>query len=180
MKKSIILIAIALCSCNNPGQAAKEVQTDGAVDTVVQHRKHQRVRRQREPEMKAPIDLRFATRFRDFTLAQAIDTAKAENKKLLVNFHTKTCGPCRIMEQTVFTQKECGDYFNANYICISLDGEEGEGKKIAKENNVGIYPTYVIFDTDGKALCSIVGATKDATKFLEKIKTALSCVEKSE
>lgn len=178
MNKSIILIAIALCSCNNPGQAAKEVEPNANVDTAVQQRRYYRQRSNRESQMKKPIDLRFATRFRDLTLSQALDTAKAEGKRVLVNFHTKTCGPCRMMEQTVFTQKECGDYFNANYICISLDGEEGEGQKVAKENSVEIYPTYVIFESDGTPLCSVVGATKDGNKFLDKIKTALSSVGK--
>lgn len=176
MNKGIILIAIALCACNNPGQASKEnMQVDSNVETVMQQRKRPRMRRQAEPEIK--IDPQFATRFRSLTFAQALDSAKAEGKRVFINFHTQNCGPCRMMEQRVFPQKECGDYFNANYVCLSMDAETGEAVELARKNNVGIYPTYVIFETDGTALCSVVGATKDKTQFLDKVKAAVAAAE---
>ncbi len=166
MNKNLILLAIALCSCNSATQKANEMSDiPHKADSInICHTDTEQL---------------HATKFQDITFAQALEIAKAEDKRVFINCHTKTCGPCKMMERTVFPLKELDDYFKANYVCISLDAEEGEGIDICKKNNVEIYPTYLIFESDGTLLCSIIGAIKDSKLFLEKVKQTVAEAEAS-
>lgn len=110
------------------------------------------------------------TVWQTMTFEQALEKAGQDGKKVFVDCYTKTCVPCKKMVKNIFPKKECGDYFNANYVCIMMDMEEGEGKEIAKKYNVMIYPTYLVINPDGTLCCEQIGAIMDATKFVAKIK----------
>lgn len=116
----------------------------------------------------------IGTEWQNITFKQALEKADKEGKKVFVDCYTKTCVPCKKMVKNIFPQKECGDYFNANYICIMMDMEDGEGKDIAKKYNVMIYPTYLVINPDGTLCCEQIGAIQDATKFVAKIKELVS------
>ena len=110
--------------------------------------------------------------FLDITLEKALEKAKAENKYVLINFHTKTCGPCKKMEKTVFPTKKCGEYINSHFIPIVVDGEDnGAGTELAKKHQVFIYPTYMILRPDGFKEGEILGAEYDVDKFIGMLKT---------
>ncbi|WP_299556420.1 thioredoxin domain-containing protein [Seonamhaeicola sp.] len=86
------------------------------------------------------------------TFQQVKTLAKAENKKIFLDFYTKWCGPCRSMDMNVFNQKEIGDYYNDRFINFKVDAEVGEGIELAKQYEVRGYPTYIFVDTEGKPL----------------------------
>ena len=84
--------------------------------------------------------------------------AAQENKAIFLDVYTSWCGPCKMMANKVFTQKEAGDYFNANFINYKIDAEKGEGIEIAKKYQISSYPTCLFLTPDGKLVSSFVGA----------------------
>ena len=92
------------------------------------------------------------TQFFKGTFAQALAKAKKENKKLMVDCYTLWCGPCRHMAKNVFPDENLGKYMNANFVCIQLDMEHGEGPELNKTFNVKAYPTFIFFDAEGKEM----------------------------
>ncbi|NOU59331.1 thioredoxin family protein [Marinifilum caeruleilacunae] len=104
--------------------------------------------------------------FEHGTFAEALAKAKKENKLLFVDFYTTWCGPCKKMSETIFTQKEVGDYYNKNFISLKVDAEKGEGPKLAEANKVKGFPTMIFFNADGTENKRLVGATPDAGFFI--------------
>lgn len=119
------------------------------------------------------------TNFEDLTFEEALAKSKQTGKRLFIDCYTKTCGPCKYMVKYIFPLKECGDYFNSNYICIMKDMQEGEGIDIAKKYNVRIYPTYLILNHDGSLYCRLDGGavSKPEDDFVQKVKNAIELVE---
>ena len=112
------------------------------------------------------------TVFYDLTLEDALEKAKAEGKFVMIDFHTKTCGPCRIMERDVFSVPKCGEFINKRFVPIMIDGEDdGIGTEIAKKYQVFIFPTYMIMRPDGFKEGEVMGAEYDVDKFLDMLKT---------
>lgn len=119
------------------------------------------------------------TNFEELTLKEALAKAETTGKKVFIDCYTKTCGPCKYMVKFIFPLKECGEYFNSNYICIMKDMQEGEGIDIAKKYNVRIYPTYLILNPDGSVYCCMEGAAVSSPKedFVQKVKDAIQLAE---
>ena len=117
--------------------------------------------------------------FEDPEFKEALAKSKDSGKKLFIDCYTKTCGPCKYMVKFIFPLKECGDYFNSNYVCIMKDMEEGEGIDIAQKYNVRIYPTYLILNHDGTVYCRLDGGSVLSPKedFVQKVKDAIELAE---
>lgn len=39
------------------------------------------------------------------------------------------CGPCKLMEKNVFTDKNVADFYNKNFVNARIDMEKGEGQR---------------------------------------------------
>lgn len=107
------------------------------------------------------------------TFSEALQLAKENDKLLFVDCYTSWCGPCRMMSNKVFTQKQIGDYFNAEFINIKVDMEKGEGPELHKRFNVRAYPTFLFIDGNGNEVNRIVGGS-EADKFLASVKEGIS------
>ncbi len=186
LEKYLVAITFAICSCN--GNVTEDNICRETIDSTRQttqksvvsrfwrgyHSRYMKPELEKELMTEMSIDPRYVTRFYDITLEEALEKAKAEGKRVFINCHTETCGPCRMMEKNVFPRKECGDYFNKNYVCISKDMEKGEGSTINDKYEIEIYPTYLILNSDGTEICKVIGAVKDAKKFIEKIEETIA------
>jgi thiol:disulfide interchange protein len=64
-------------------------------------------------------------RFMDATWEQVMAEAKKQEKLIFVDAYTTWCGPCKVMAQNVFTQKEVGDFYNRYFVNYKLDMEKG-------------------------------------------------------
>ena len=67
------------------------------------------------------------------TWAEGVAKAKAENKKIFIDFFTEWCGPCLNMALTVFPQPEVGEAYNKDFVCMKIDAEKGEGVEFARK-----------------------------------------------
>lgn len=97
-------------------------------------------------------------KFEDLTFEQALAKAKVENKLVFMDCYTSWCGPCKRMLNTVFVQKEAGDFFNPRFVNVKYDMEKGEGIELAKRFNVKSFPTFFIIRPDGSIQHKIGGA----------------------
>lgn len=97
--------------------------------------------------------------------------AKKENKLIFMDAFTTWCGPCKLMSNNTFTNKEVADYYNANFINAKVDMEKGEGLSIAKEYKVTCYPNLVYINGDGKLIHRAAGYLEPQA-FIDLGKTA--------
>jgi thioredoxin-related protein len=104
--------------------------------------------------------------FEHSTWAEIKAKAAKEKKAIFLDCYTSWCGPCKKLAKEVFTRNEVADYFNANFINVSLDMEKGEGPQLAKQYAVHAYPTLLFLDAEGKLICQQIGAL-DGKAFLE-------------
>ena len=97
------------------------------------------------------------------TFEDALKKAQAEKKGLFVDFYADWCGPCKMMANDVFTQKEVGDYFNSHFVCVQVDVEVNANKTLAKKYDVAVLPTMVFINRDGKETRRIQGVVPPET-----------------
>lgn len=85
------------------------------------------------------------------TFEAALTQAEWEGKKVFVDVYTTWCGPCIVMQETVFPQPEVGEYFNARFVNFKFDAENEDenGPELAARYDIGVYPTYLILEHDG-------------------------------
>ena len=114
--------------------------------------------------------------FQDLTYEEALQKAKAENKWVFVDCYTSWCGPCKMMADKIFPQKEAGDYFNPLFVCVKYDMEKGEGLELAKKFDIQSYPTFVILNSEGVVRQKLMGSS-ELDEFIERVKKALANTE---
>ena len=88
------------------------------------------------------------------SLEDALALAAEEEKLVFVDVYTIWCGPCVVMQETVFPLPEVGEFFNARFVNFKLDAESEEqnGPELAARYDIGVYPTYLILDHEGNEL----------------------------
>ncbi len=95
------------------------------------------------------------------SLDDAIAKAKATGKRVLIDFETTWCGPCKTMDEWIWTDAEVAAALNAGYVGVKLDGDIE--KAHVKRFNVAGYPTMVIVDpATGRAVKSVSGYQSSA------------------
>lgn len=90
--------------------------------------------------------------FNEDAWAEILQLAKAENKPIFLDVYASWCGPCKALKHRTFPDASAGEYFNENYINVTLDAEKGEGIKIARQLRVDAYPSLYILNPNGEAL----------------------------
>lgn len=87
----------------------------------------------------------------------ALKKAKSEKKLVFLDIYATWCGPCKRLKANTFSNTEVGSYYNANFINVALNGEEGEGMELARKYGVKAYPTLLYINGDGQVLESVTG-----------------------
>jgi thiol-disulfide isomerase/thioredoxin len=113
---------------------------------------------------RAPDDMLAAERGRARTTTpftwghkfdDALANAKASGRKVFVDFETTWCGPCKSMDEWIWTDVEVSALLKDGYTGVKLDGDIE--KALVKRFNVTAYPTMLILDATGKELSRMVG-----------------------
>lgn len=95
--------------------------------------------------------------FTDARWNDLLAKAKTENKIIFVDIYATWCGPCKLLKKTTFTDKEVGEYFNANFINAAFDGEKDEGRKLVEQYSLHSYPTMLFMNPDGSVRKAAIG-----------------------
>ena len=116
---------------------------DPGVSRTDEERMEDSLREDREaPRAKAPLEF-----MRDFEAAEAL--AKKTNRPLFIDFETTWCGPCKLMDQYVYT---AADVVNAattvRVVAVKVDGDERPDLK--KRFGVNAFPTLITIDWLGQ------------------------------
>lgn len=99
-------------------------------------------------------------RFEDSDFATILAKAKAEKKLVFLDAYAAWCGPCKLMERNVFTDKNVADYYNKNFINAHFDMEKGEGPGLASKYGIRSYPTLLFLNGDGEVIGKELGYIK--------------------
>ena len=106
---------------------------------------------------------------KELSWAQVLERAKTLHRFIFVDCYTSWCGPCKMMEANVYPVKEVGQYFNVRFISVKvqMDRTSADDDRIKSwygvahylENtyNVNAYPTFLFFDSSGKAVHKVSG-----------------------
>ena len=116
-------------------------------------------------------------------LEKAIETAKAENKAVLVNFTgSDWCKWCFKLSDEVFSQDDFKEYADENLILVKLDfprsiSQSSETKaynhSLAQKYGVQGFPTILIFNSQGKPVAKTGYQAGGAANYVNHIQSFL-------
>ena len=92
--------------------------------------------------------------------------AKKEHKLIFLDAYTSWCRPCIQMAKDIFTLDKVADFYNTNFINVSMDMEKGDGPPIVKKYKISAYPDFLFIDGDGN-LVHRGGGYQEAKEFIE-------------
>jgi len=110
--------------------------------------------------------------------ASSLARAKKAKKYVFVDFYATWCGPCKMMDRTVYTDSTVA-LETARYVTRKVDAEKGEGVDLARRYKVDAYPTLLVVDAAGTEVAREVGY-RPADKFrlfLEDTRTGRGTIE---
>jgi len=105
----------------------------------------------------AAINKEAGIKFIEQDWDKALKAAKDEKKLVFLDIYATWCGPCKMLKQYTFTDSAVGDFFNKNFINVSVDGEKGVGPQLAQQYAIKGYPSLIVADETGKAVLYTAG-----------------------
>ena len=110
--------------------------------------------------------------------ASALARAKKAKKLVFVDFYATWCGPCKLMDRTVYTDSTVA-LETDRYVARKVDAEKGEGIALAQKYNVTAYPTLLVVDAAGSEMAREVGyrPADRFTTFLSDTRTGRGTVD---
>jgi len=95
--------------------------------------------------------------------------ANDEHKSYIVEYVTPWCQACKRMDREVFGDDETSIYLNRNFYIKKADAESPLYENSARENLIGAYPTFIVYNADGQEQGRIVGFYSKYS-FMNKVK----------
>lgn len=109
-------------------------------------------------------------KFLDVKVEEAQRIAKDENKKILIDFYTDWCIPCKELDRHIFADSIISKFINENYICLKINAETDYGRMIGKELSLQeAYPTVILLTSDKKELDRLLGLIQKE-EYFQRIK----------
>jgi thioredoxin 1 len=95
--------------------------------------------------------------FAQVTLAAAIHLAKAQKKLIFIDVYAAWCAPCVLLKFKIFSNKDVGKFYNANFVCLSVNGEKSEGLRLFQAYRLTAFPTLIILNSEGLPILATEG-----------------------
>lgn len=92
--------------------------------------------------------------------------ADSLNKPVFLDIYATWCGPCKQMDNIVFSDPDVALYYNGNFVNSKIDGESEFGVVLAREFGLRGYPTMYYLASDSFLYTNLVGF-RPANFFLE-------------
>lgn len=80
------------------------------------------------------------------------DLAKAEGKLYVYDFVANWCSPCKLMDETTYTDPTLSQYISDNYVVAKVDIDDFDGFALKDKYKVTVLPTILIFNQEGKVV----------------------------
>ena len=112
--------------------------------------------------------------FFDGSWLEAAKKAQEEEKHLFVDCYTDWCHWCKVADNTTFKSEQVGAVMNKLFVSVKVDMERGAGIYLGMKYRVFGYPTFLVFDPDGRLLFSQFGYISDQSEFIKTIKEGTS------
>ena len=101
--------------------------------------------------------------FSEVTTREEMELAqkKASDGQLMlfVDVYATWCGPCKQMDNQVYTDPDVATYMNEHFISVRMDGETVYGREYAAAQELQGYPSMFIFSKEGEPVSKIIGFT---------------------
>ncbi len=114
------------------------------------------------------------------TLPEAIEAQKTNPKKIMMDVYTTWCGPCKMLDQHTFQNKDVSSFVNENFYAVKFNAEGNESltyqdqafsnpdfnpastgrnaqHQLAQALQITAYPTIYFFDEQGLPIMPIPG-----------------------
>jgi len=104
--------------------------------------------------------------FHEGNWQEALQKAKKEGKPIFLDISASWCGPCKMLKASTFPNDEVGEFYNANFINVAVDGEKGEGIELARKYKIRGYPTLIYLDSNGEVIAQTAGY-RNPEQFIE-------------
>ena len=98
----------------------------------------------------------------------AVKQARGSGKKVFIDFETTWCGPCKTMDEWIWTDADVAATLIAGYVGVKLDGDIE--KAHVKRFGVAGYPTMVVFDPASDKVVKKVSGYQSSKQILALIK----------
>lgn len=86
--------------------------------------------------------------------------AKTENKFIFVDAYTDWCMWCKVMDKNTFPDDKVSAVLNSKFVPVKIEMETGNGTLLAMKYRVASFPTFLVFNSDGQLLSTLVGYQK--------------------
>lgn len=168
MKKIIIILlsSILMLSCTKKQDAQQPAGADSSAQAAMQGNE------------QAVIEGNWQT-----NLEKAIETAKKENKNILVDFTgSDWCGWCIKLKDEVFSQKAFQDFAAASLVLVEIDFPQKKeqsdevkkyNKQLAEKYGIQGFPTIILLDKDGNLVGQTGYQEGGAENYVAHLKTEL-------
>jgi thioredoxin-related protein len=93
---------------------------------------------------------------------QVKEKAKAENKFIFVDCFATWCGPCKMMDEKVYSMDSVGDIINKSFVSVRMQCDTSkiddkavkvwyeDAHQIGLDYTITAYPTYLFFSPEGQ------------------------------
>ncbi|MEQ9467389.1 MAG: DUF255 domain-containing protein [Ekhidna sp.] len=119
-----------------------------------------------------PFALKAQIRFTS-SWDEAITQSRMTGKPIFLNGYAEWCEPCAEMEEYTFSDLEVTNFFNSNFVNLSLDMEDYPGVELAEQYAIGVFPAFLFINGNGEVIHRGCGAM-DASQFLMLAEDALT------
>ncbi|MBX3737924.1 MAG: thioredoxin family protein [Candidatus Didemnitutus sp.] len=115
-----------------------------------------------------PVPAKF---FVNAPFGAACETAAAEHKIVFIDFYTTWCGPCKMLDESTWTDPTVVALLTEKTVALKIDAEKE--RALAKRYKVDSYPTLLLLKPDGTEIDRLVGY-REAAKFIEEFNAGLA------
>lgn len=172
------IVTLAACAQGNAGEKTSTPITETPASTVTAPPEVPAAVQSNTTSNSAPVVVsKNEIEFFNGKWAAALAKSKQENKPVFLDIYATWCGPCKLLKKETFVNKEVVEYYNSNFINVTLDGEHGEGLMLAEKYQITGYPTLLILDGNGNKKFETAGFLEPAS-FIEFGKQGLVAAKK--
>lgn len=119
------------------------------------------------------------------------ELAAREKKYIFLDCFTTWCGPCRMMDERVYTNDSVGDFFNTHFVNVKVQLDQtnhddqyiqswyNDATVISKQYRIEAFPSFVFLSPEGGLVHQAAGYT-EKSQFITMAKKAIAPGKKYE